>query len=103
MDDDGWIPTSLVTDGHTQEPTVVPMLREQSGELKRFVSDGIYDRATVVWAVEAHRAATSVDVVVPPRRDAVPSNKVETAPTQRDHHIATIVACRLAMWRWASA
>jgi hypothetical protein len=57
VDDDGWIRTSLVTDGHTRDPTVVPELLEQLAavELRRFVADGIYDNATVYGAIAEHQ------------------------------------------------
>ena len=52
VDDEGWIRTSLVTDGHTQDPTVVPELLEQLDvAVKPFVADGIHDNGTVYGAI----------------------------------------------------
>jgi hypothetical protein len=103
VDDEGRIRTSLVTDGHAQDPTVVPELLEQLDvTLKRFVADGIYDNATVYGAIAEHQGGIPVDVVVPPRRNAAPSRTAATAPTQRDDHIATILADGLSQWRWES-
>ena len=94
-----------MTDGHAQDPTVVPERIEQpEGDVKlgRFAADGICDNATVYEAIKEHQAGVSVDVVVPPRRNAVPSENVETAPTQRDTHIATMQSAGLFQWRWES-
>jgi hypothetical protein len=103
VDDDGWIRTSILTDGHTQDPTVVPALLAQLDcELERFVADGIYDNATVYRAIEEHQRGVPVDVVVPPRRNAAPSKTATTTPTQRHAHIATIRADGLSQWRWES-
>jgi hypothetical protein len=103
VDDDGWIRTSLVTDGHTQDPTAVPALLEQvDAVLKRFVADGIYDNATVYGAIAEHQPGVPVDVVVPPRRNAAPSHNAATSPTQRDEHIARIQSDGLSKWRWES-
>jgi len=100
VDDEGWIRTSLVTDGHTQDPRVVPELLEPLDvELKRFVADGIYDSSTVYRAIAEHQPGVPVDVVVPPRRNAVPSRNASTSPTQRDEHIATLLADGLSQWR----
>ncbi|MFP8872526.1 MAG: IS5 family transposase [Myxococcota bacterium] len=103
VDDEGWIRTSLVTDGHTQDPRVVPELLEQLDvELKRFVADGVYDSSTVYRAIAEHQPRIPVDVVVPPRRNTAPSRNAATSPTQRDEHIATLLADGLSQWRWES-
>src|SRR3954453_3018150 len=50
--------------------------------------DGAYDWADVYRAVaERHPEAA---VGGPPRRDAVPSEAAETAPTRRDRHLRSI-------------
>jgi hypothetical protein len=41
-------------------------------------------------------------VVVPPRRDAVPSDTAETAPTQRDRHLQLIAERGRRAWQKAS-
>ena len=58
------------------------------GPVASLTGDGAYDREDVYGAVaERHPEAA---VVVPPRRDAVPSGAAETAPTQRDRHLRSI-------------
>ena len=70
------------------------------GELASFTGDGAYDRADVYGAVaERHPEAA---VVVPPRRDAVPSGTAETAPTQRDGHLRCIAERGRRGWQKAS-
>ena len=65
-----------------------------------FTGDGAYDREDVYGAVaERHPEAA---VVVPPRRDAVPSETAETAPTQRDRHLRFIAEHGRMGWQKAS-
>ena len=62
--------------------------------------DGAYDWADVYRAVaERHPEAA---VVVPPRRDAVPSATAETAPTQRDRHLRSIAERGRLGWQKSS-
>jgi hypothetical protein len=59
---------------------VGPLLDQVEGAVASLTGDGAYDRGDVYGAVaERHPEAA---VVVPPRRDAVPSDTAETAPTQ---------------------
>jgi len=55
-------------------------------EIDRFVGDRIYDHEEVYEAVDLH--SPGADVVVPPRKDAVLSNKSISVPSYRDRHIA---------------
>ena len=67
---------------------VGPLLDRVDDPVASFTGDGAYDREDVYGAVaERHPEAA---VVVPPRRDAVPSGAAETAPTQRDRHLRSI-------------
>src|SRR3954449_8207424 len=64
---------------------VGPLLDQVDDPVASFTGDGAYDREDVYGAVtERHPEAA---VVVPPRRDAVPSGASETAPTRRDRHL----------------
>ncbi len=76
--------TSDVDDGSR----VGLLLDQVEGAVASFTGDGAYDRQDVYGAVaERHPEAA---VIVPPRRDAVPSKAAETAPTQRDRHLRSI-------------
>jgi hypothetical protein len=48
VDDPWWIYALTLTDGHVQDPTVVPeLLAQLDGPFEPLVADGIYDNATV--------------------------------------------------------
>src|SRR4051794_23714871 len=79
---------------------VGPLLDQVDGPVASLTGDGAYDRADVYGAVaERHPEAA---VVVPPRRDAVPSGTAETAPTQRDRHLRSTAEHGRMGWQKAS-
>src|SRR4051794_8903896 len=79
---------------------VGPLLDQVGGAVASLTGDGAYDREDVYGAVaERHPAAA---VVVPPRKDAVPSAAAETAPTQRDRHLRSIAEHGRMGWQKAS-
>jgi hypothetical protein len=89
VDDQGRIVASKVTESHEQDPSQVPALLDLIDEaIDRFIADGIYDQQPVYAAVEAH--SPGAQVIVPPRKVAVPSPTAATSPTQRDQHISAI-------------
>ena len=103
VDETGWIHTTTLTDGRTQDPTVVAKLLESVDvPLQRFVADGIYDNAPVYNALADHQDGVAIDIVVPPRRNAVPSPSAQSSPTQRDIHLAAIQSEGIFEWRRAS-
>ena len=65
---------------------VGPLLDQVAGPVASLTGDGAYDREDVYGAV-AERYPEA-EVVVPPRRGAVPSAAAETEPTRRDGHFA---------------
>src|SRR5690348_10652219 len=79
---------------------VGPLLAQLEGAVASLTGDGAYDREDVYGAVaERHPEAA---VVVPPRRDAVPSGTAETTPTQRDRHLRLIAERGRIGWQKAS-
>jgi hypothetical protein len=79
---------------------VGPLLDQVDDPVASFTGDGAYDREDVYGAVaERHPEAA---VVVPPRRDAVPSEVAATAPTQRDRHLRCIAERGRLGWQKAS-
>jgi hypothetical protein len=68
-----------------------------TGPVASFTADGAYDRDDVYEAVAARHPDAAV--VVPPRRDAVPSEAAETAPTQRDRHLQLIAERGRMSWQ----
>jgi hypothetical protein len=77
-----------------------PLLDQITGPVASFTADGAYDRDDVYSNVtERHPEAA---VVVPPRRNAVPSGTAGTAPTQRDRHLQRIAERGRLGWQKAS-
>jgi DDE family transposase len=98
VDDRGQIIASTLTEGHEQDPSQVPEFLSQVGRvIERFIGDGIYDQEPVYAAVMAH--SPEARVIVPPRKDAVLSRQVFTAPTQRDQHVLTIASVGRLGWK----
>jgi Transposase DDE domain len=90
----------LTGNGTDDGSQVGPLLDQMDGAVASFTGDGAYDRQDVHDAVaERHPAAA---VVVPPRRDAVPSTTAETDPTQRDRHLELIAERGRMAWQKAS-
>ena len=101
VDDEGCILASCVTDGHEQDPSQVPELLSQiDDEIGRFVADGIYDQEPVRTAVEDH--SPGARVIIPPRKNAALSPTAESAPTQRDEHLAAIERDGVFAWKRTS-
>jgi hypothetical protein len=97
-DKNGWIMASKVTEGYEQDPSQVPDLLDQvDREIDRFVGDGIYDREPVYEAVCQHSSGASI--VVPPRKDAVLSNRSMGILSQRNQHISKIERMGRSDWR----
>jgi hypothetical protein len=88
--------TSEVDDGSR----VGPLLDRVEGAVASFTGDGAYDREDVYGAVAERYPEAAV--VVPPRRDAVPSEAAEAAPTQRDGHLRCIAEHGRMGWQKAS-
>src|SRR5690349_14702171 len=97
----GRIEAVELTDHETDDGSQVgPLLDQVEGGVASFTGDGAYDRADVYGAVaERHPEAA---VVVPPRRDAVPSETAATAPTRRDRHLRCIAEQGRLGWQKAS-
>jgi Transposase DDE domain len=99
--DTGRIEAVELTGHETDDGSRVgPLLDQVEGAVASLTGDGAYDRADVYGAVaERHPAAA---VVVPPRKDAVPSEAAETEPTQRDGHLRCIAERGRLGWQKAS-
>jgi hypothetical protein len=98
VDAQGRIVASTVTESHEQDPSQVPALLSQvEHRIDRFIGDGIFDQAPVYPAVENH--SPGARVIIPPRKDAVLSRQVATAPTQRDVHLLAIQSEGRCGWK----
>jgi hypothetical protein len=79
---------------------VSPLLDQVEGPVASFTGDGAFDRDDVYAEVVTRHPDAAV--VVPPRSSAVPSDTVETAPTQRDAHLRCITERGRMGWQRAS-
>jgi hypothetical protein len=101
VDAQGWIVASTLTESHEQDPSQVPALLSQVDHcIDQFIGDGIFDQAPVYTAVENH--SPGARVIIPPRKDAVLSPTVATAPTQRDQHVLAIESEGRCGWKRTS-
>jgi hypothetical protein len=99
--DTGQIVASVLTDRGVDDGSQVgPLLDRVDGAVTSFTGGGAYDREDVYSEVEARHPEAAV--VVPPRSGAVPSDSVDTAPTQRDRHIEAIAEHGRMGWQKAS-
>jgi Transposase DDE domain len=99
--DTGRIEAAELTGHGTDDGSRVgPLLDQVDGAVASFTGDGAYDREGVYGAVAARHPEAAV--VVPPRRDAVPSEAAATAPTRRDRHLRLIAERGRTGWQKAS-
>ena len=80
--------SELTTTEDGDASQVGPLLDQISGPIASVTADGAYDGEPVYRIIAERDPATAV--IIPPRSTAVPSNKAETAPTQRDRHLQVI-------------
>jgi hypothetical protein len=99
--DTGQIVASVLTGRDADDgPQVGSLLDGIDGSVASFTGDGAYDRDDVYAEVAARHP--NAPVIVPPRANAVPSETVETAPTQRDAHLRCIAERGRIGWQRAS-
>jgi len=99
--DSGEIVAVEVTRKEIDDGAVVDALLEQIADpIASLTADGDYDQDRVYQAVAEHHPDAAV--IVPPRATAVLSASAETAPTQRDCHLQTIIERGRMAWQKAS-
>jgi hypothetical protein len=99
--DTGRIEAVELTGHETDDGSRVgPLLDQVTDPVASFTGDGAYDRVDVYGAVAKRHPEAAV--IVPPRRDAVPSAAAETAPTRRDRHLRCIAERGRLGWQKAS-
>ena len=77
-----------------------PLLDQINSRVASFTADGAYDQDGVYAEMAARHPEACV--IVPPRRNAVPSDTSDTAPTKRDHHLRVIAERGRKAWQKAS-
>ena len=94
------IVAQTLTDQDADDPSqVAPLLDQIDGEIAKVTADGAYDGAPTYKTIAAH--GTDIEVVIPPRSTAVPSNE-QGPPTQRDRHLARITERGRLAWQAAT-
>jgi hypothetical protein len=95
------VAVELTTD-EVGDPTAFPdLLAQTEGEIASFTADGAYDCDSVYQAMANHQSDI-VDVIIPPRSTAVPSEHAATQPTPRDRHLQLIADRGRMGWQRAS-
>ena len=82
------VAATLTDRGVDDGAQVGPLLDQVADSVVVLTGDGAYDRNGVY--ADVHQRHPQAAVIVPARRDAVPSGTAETAPTQRDRHLQAI-------------
>jgi transposase len=95
--DNGTIVAQTLTDQDADDPSqVAPLLDQIDGTIARVTADGAYDGDPTYQTIAAHGA--EIEVVIPPRSTAVPSN-ASGPPTQRDRHLEMITEQGRLVWQ----
>jgi hypothetical protein len=99
--DTGRIAAAVLTTSDVGDASQICPLPDQiNSPVASFTADGAYDQDGVYAEMAAcHPEAC---VIVPPRRNAVPSDTSGTAPTKRDHHLRVIAERGRKAWQKAS-
>ena len=96
----GMIVAQTLTDQDADDPfQVAPLLDQIDGEIAKVTADGAYDGTPTYQTIATH--GDDIDVVIPPRSTAVPSNE-QGPPTQRDRHLAMITERGRLAWQAAT-
>ena len=95
------VPAALTTKEVDDDAEVGPLLDQVAASVASFTAGCAYDQEGVAAAL-AERCPEAA-IIVPPRSTAVPSETVETAPTQRDRDLQSIAWHGRAAWQKASS
>ncbi len=84
VDDDGFIVAATLRKSSEDDPCMVPKLLEQvDSPIKRFTADGAYDTRPV-YEILGEVGTADIEIVIPPRRRAVPLDGAEGTWAQRN-------------------
>ncbi len=99
----GEIAAHVLTDGDEDDAAQVPaLLRHPEGALASLTADGAYDRDPVYQAAAARQPGLPIEVVNPPRADAVLSTADPDGQTPRDRHIQLMAEQGRIGWQRAT-
>jgi hypothetical protein len=98
----GEIVCSDLTKDDVGDPTALPGLLDQvDGPIDRFLADGAYDGEPTSDLLAA-RFGSTIEVTIPPPRNAIPSPSAAYNPTARDRAIAQFKARGRMAWQKSS-
>ena len=98
----GQIVCSELTTDDIGDPTALPGLLDQiDGPVDLFLADGAYD-GEPTFEVLAERFGSTIDVTIPPPKNAVLSPNAAQNPSIRDRHIADLAAHGRMAWQKSS-
>jgi DDE family transposase len=101
IDDKGNILASTLTKNNVDDGSEVPDLINQIDKnVSVFMGDGAYDTTPVHEFFEGR--CPEIEIVTPPRKDAVFSPDADTNPTQRDRHLKIIHEKGRTQWQYES-
>ena len=99
----GEIAAHVLTDGDEDDAAQVPdLLRQCEGTLASITADGAYDRDPVYQAAAARQPGSPIEVVIPPRADAVLSTADPDQQSPRDRHIQLLAERGRIGWQRAT-
>ncbi len=99
----GEIAAHVLTDGESGDAAQAPaLLRQCEGTLVSVTADGACDRDPVYQAAAAQQPGPPLEVVIPPRADAVLGTADPDQQTQRDRHIRLMAERGRIGWQRAT-
>jgi len=99
----GEIAAHLLTDGDEHDAAQVPnLLRQCESTIASLTADGAYDRDPVYQAAATRQPGSPIEVVIPPRADAVLSTADPDQQTPRDRHIQLLAERGRIGWQRAT-
>ncbi len=99
----GEIAAHVLTNGDEDDAAQAPaLLRQCEGTLASVTADGAYDRDPVYQAAAARQPGSPIEVIIPPRADAVLSTADPDGQSPRDRHIQLLAERGRIGWQRAT-
>ena len=99
----GEIAAHVLTEGDEDDAAQVPdLLRQCESAIVSLTADGAYDRDPVYQAAATRQPGSPIEVIIPPRADAVPSSADPDRQSPRDRHIQLLAERGRIRWQRAT-
>ena len=99
----GEIAAHVLTNGDEDDAAQVPdLLRQCESAIASFTADGAYDRDPVYQAAAARQPGSPIEVIIPPRADAVLSTADPDQQSPRNRHIQLLAERGRIGWQRAT-